>query len=240
MENRDSILAKIKKLYALAGNNPSIEEAQAAMLKAQELLFANGLSQSDVESFENSDDDVLKDDTLVDKGTNKVFDWQIRIAHAICPNFRVEFLMTSTAPKSHKWNARRGKTFRLIGMTRDVDMCKETLEFALSIAPKLWKEYWKSWKAYNMDAPRAITEGEKTMYMMGFAKGLKEKFAEQVQTKELIVVTPDAVIKRKDALTRGKYHGARGARMGGSSQAYNRGIQDGRKFGVGGKHKYIA
>ena len=43
-------IEKIKKLLALAGNNPSEEEAQAAMLKAQELLLQNGLTMEEVTS----------------------------------------------------------------------------------------------------------------------------------------------------------------------------------------------
>ena len=38
MESREKILEKIEKLLALAGNNPSENEAISAALKAQELM----------------------------------------------------------------------------------------------------------------------------------------------------------------------------------------------------------
>ena len=38
-----NIISKIEKLLALAGNNPSEAEAQAAMLKAQKLMAEHNL-----------------------------------------------------------------------------------------------------------------------------------------------------------------------------------------------------
>lgn len=46
---QERILDKIKKLQALAGNNPSESEAQAAAAKVQALLFAHNLEMRDVE-----------------------------------------------------------------------------------------------------------------------------------------------------------------------------------------------
>lgn len=43
-EEQDKILAKIQKLFALAGNNPSQEEACAALAKAQELMAKYSIS----------------------------------------------------------------------------------------------------------------------------------------------------------------------------------------------------
>lgn len=48
----EKIVAKIQKLFALAGNNPSEQEAASALLKAQALLAKYNLSQADVEGGE--------------------------------------------------------------------------------------------------------------------------------------------------------------------------------------------
>lgn len=46
-EEKEKILDKIKKLFALAGNNPSEQEAQAAMTKAQKLMAEYSISMSE-------------------------------------------------------------------------------------------------------------------------------------------------------------------------------------------------
>lgn len=46
-EDREKMIDKIKKLFALAGNNPSEEEAAAAMRKAQELMAEYSISMSE-------------------------------------------------------------------------------------------------------------------------------------------------------------------------------------------------
>src|SRR3990167_9504398 len=47
----ERILDRIKKLQALAGNNPSEAEAQAAAAKVQALLFEHNLELRDVEGY---------------------------------------------------------------------------------------------------------------------------------------------------------------------------------------------
>lgn len=50
--NMEKIADKIQKLLALAGNNPSEEEAKAALLKAQKMMAEYNLSQSDLSGEE--------------------------------------------------------------------------------------------------------------------------------------------------------------------------------------------
>ena len=240
MENREAVLSKVQKLYSLAGNNPSMEEAQSAMLKAQELLMMNGISKEEADKYvaEKNDPsllDAIVDNVRVAKTTASIKNWHIDLAHAVCPNFRVEFLISSFRIPGKR---NRGRTVRLIGQQRDVDACRETLEFAYRIVPNLWKAYWKEWKQDNPYSERYETECQKNSYMEGFCYGLKQLYAEQVKTKDLIVVTPKAVTERKDNLAHGSYYGS-GSRGFGSTQSFNRGVADGKTFG-NGKDKYIA
>lgn len=50
--NMEKIADKIQKLLALAGNNPSEEEAKAALLKAQKMMAEYNMSQSDLNGEE--------------------------------------------------------------------------------------------------------------------------------------------------------------------------------------------
>lgn len=52
MTKMEKITDKIQKLLALAGNNPSEEEAKAALLKAQKMMAEYNLSQSDLSGEE--------------------------------------------------------------------------------------------------------------------------------------------------------------------------------------------
>lgn len=52
MADMNKIADKIQKLLSLAGNNPSKEEAQAALLKAQKLMAQYNIEQSDLNGEE--------------------------------------------------------------------------------------------------------------------------------------------------------------------------------------------
>ena len=54
MSKEDKILEKVKKLLALAGNNPSQAEAEAAAAKAQALLQEYNLTLKDVDGEEEA------------------------------------------------------------------------------------------------------------------------------------------------------------------------------------------
>ena len=51
----DALIQKLKKLLALAGNNPSQQEAEAALSKAQALAIENGIDLALVGSNEQED-----------------------------------------------------------------------------------------------------------------------------------------------------------------------------------------
>ena len=59
MEKREKILKKIENLLALAGNNPSENEAIAAALKAQELMAKYNIELADIEG-ETPKDNIVK------------------------------------------------------------------------------------------------------------------------------------------------------------------------------------
>jgi len=57
-EMKEKLIDRIKKLLALAGNNPNEVEAAAAAEKAQELLALHNLSMADVKSTSQDKDEV--------------------------------------------------------------------------------------------------------------------------------------------------------------------------------------
>jgi hypothetical protein len=64
-DNQEKILDKVKKLLALAGNNPNENEAQQAANRAHALLAEYNLSLSDVESHSKFEDKFITDSDLM-------------------------------------------------------------------------------------------------------------------------------------------------------------------------------
>ena len=75
------IVRKIRKLMALAGNNPSKDEAIAAAAKAQKLMVENGIDHIDDDDFDSID--------MVEITTTKK-EWRKKLAHIIAVNFRCQ------------------------------------------------------------------------------------------------------------------------------------------------------
>lgn len=48
----EALLSRITKLLNLAGNNPSENEAEAAMVKAQEMMLGHGITMADIAAFD--------------------------------------------------------------------------------------------------------------------------------------------------------------------------------------------
>lgn len=64
MRDNSKVLDRIKKLLALAGNNPNEAEASAAMEKVQAMLAEHNLSMSDVSTHDKAEDGFVIDGTL--------------------------------------------------------------------------------------------------------------------------------------------------------------------------------
>jgi hypothetical protein len=64
MENV-KIIETIKKLFALAGNNPNEHEAQAAALKAQRMMAKYHINATQVSVEEKTTDDISEKNVVV-------------------------------------------------------------------------------------------------------------------------------------------------------------------------------
>ncbi len=91
MSNQE-VIEKVKKLFALAGNNPSEKEAESAMLKAQELLLSHDLSIGDVDAFDEPAQKEVVEGALNSDGAKTVAGWKINISNAIARYFRVSII----------------------------------------------------------------------------------------------------------------------------------------------------
>jgi len=168
---------KIKKLLALADNNPSEAEASSALLKAQQLMAEYNISLDSV-SMEAD----IKYATEIcthkwDMGFRKP------LGHVIANNFRCMMFIQS------------GK-IAFMGHENDAKIAREAFEYAYEF---ILREANKAYnRAYQMDAP---TKGVFNSYTMGFIAGLKEKL--DTQCTSLMIVTPPDVKVEFETMTAG-------------------------------------
>ena len=179
MEN-EKILEKIKKLFELANNNPSAEEAKSAALKAQELM-----AQYHVEYAQVNGVDLDKVEAIGEVGVDTpAKKWKYTLAKICADNFRVK----------HYWHGKAQCVF--FGHQTDVMIAAETFwhlfDMGNSLANKLYREAKNAGK---------WTDNVYNSCVMGFCAGIREALAEQ--SKALMVIVPEDVKKEYADFSKG-------------------------------------
>lgn len=179
MEN-ENIIAKIKKLLALAANNPSMNEAKSAALKAQEMLAQYHI---DMKQVDNLDLDRVEEieDRVIDVPAKK---WKYRLCLIVAKNFRC-------AVHTHG-----SGQIVFFGHKTDVEVASETFNYLFRLGDKLANREVKFAKA-----ARRPHNGLYNTFVTGFCAGLKEAFAEQ--STALMVVVPEDVTEAHAELMKG-------------------------------------
>lgn len=175
MDNTNNkIIDKIQKLLALGDHNPNENEAQAAILKAHELMAEHAISSVDAKGEEIS----CSTESCEHKGNRK---FRRSLASIIASNFRC-----------HNYTSDGRVT--LFGRESDVRIAKEAFEYAYSYA------YRESSRLYNEYRKRGLNAyGIVNSYAIGFIHGLKEKL--DAQSTALMVITPPDVHGEYDAVS---------------------------------------
>ena len=129
MEN-EKILEKVKKLFALADNNPSAEEAKSAALMAQKLMVENNIAMWEVENVDLEKKEEIGEEEI-DVPAKK---WKYTLAHTVADNFRVKFFL-------------RGKgTFIFYGHKTDAKIAVETFKYLFNTGNKLGMQLYREAK----------------------------------------------------------------------------------------------
>ena len=203
MEN-ENIIAKIKKLLALAANNPSENEAKSAALKAQEMLAQYHI---DMKQVDNLDLDRVEEieDRIVQVPAKK---WKYSLCTIVAKNFRCAVHLHGT------------DCIVFFGHKTDVEIAAETFNYLFRLGDKLANREVKFAKA-----ARRPHHGLYNTFVLGFCAGLREAFAEQ--STALMVVVPEDVKEAHAELMRG----CKSRSVSYTSQANNRVYENGRAEG---------
>lgn len=169
MEN-EKVLEKVKKLFALAENNPSAEEAKSAALMAQKLMMENDIAMWEVENVDLEKKEEIGEEAIEVPAKK----WKYTLAHTVADNFRVKFFM-------------RGKgTFIFYGHKTDAKIAVETFKYLFNTGNKLGMQLYREAKVKYGYADNVYNS-----CVMGFCQGIREALAEQ--SKALMVIVPEDV-----------------------------------------------
>lgn len=155
MTEMEKMLEKVQKLLALAGNNPSEEEAKAAAMKAQSLIAKYNLDMSALSSEEVIKYKLLK---AVHPNNNG---YRGQLAAIIAPNFRCKAIYLGT-------------DVHFFGREGDVDTCVGVFNYL-----------YKTMRTNGCRQERIARKegrsahGVANCYWAGFMKGLKDELGAQ-------------------------------------------------------------
>ena len=202
MTDMNKIVEKIQKLLALAGNNPSQEEAENAALMAQRLIAKYNVDMSQAQG-EKINYKLMQ---ATHKNNNG---YRSHLAVIVANNFRCKAILL-------------GLDIHFFGREGDVDACVEVFNYLYRVsrskAQKMEREARKAGRS---------THGVANAYWSGFMAGLQKSLDKQC--KALMIVTPqDVKDKFNERFANARSDGRFGQRSRGwDSSAYREGYNDG-------------
>jgi hypothetical protein len=187
-------LEKVKLLLKKAANNPFPAEAEACMLKAQELLAKHNLEMQDVSLEEQVQKNIGSFEAT---DFRRIPWWYSNLSTIIANNFRCYNMIQ----RSRQYKSKGRIAF--FGDKFDVDIAISVYQFAIEAISRFSIDYVRNRGDYS-----TMTQKERNAlrndYTVGFLRGMKEKFAEQVKKSEccaLVLVKDPDVTKAYDTLT---------------------------------------
>ena len=150
----DALVQKLKKLLALAGNNPSQQEAEAALSKAQALAIENGIDLALVGSNEQ-EDGIIREDMEFGKRLPTVNNY---ITNVLTKFFNVRIITSG--------GRYGGRKLIFIGKQSDINTAKYVYTWLSDTMVNCWHNYYKS---------NNVLLSHKQSYLFGFYNGLVSK-----------------------------------------------------------------
>ena len=152
----DALIQKLKKLLALAGNNPSQQEAEAALSKAQALAIENGIDLALIGSNEQ-EENVTREDMEFGKRLPTVNNY---ITNVLTKFFNVRIITSG--------GRYGGRKLIFIGKQSDINTAKYVYTWLSDTMVNCWHNY------YNVNS-NTVSISHKQSYLFGFYNGLVSK-----------------------------------------------------------------
>lgn len=177
---QDRIIDKIRKLLALAGNNPNRAEALAAAAKAQALLMEHKLTVAEIPEEQREE----VDQTEVDLGgTRRSVNWRRSLYHTLSPFYFCKILQLP-----------RTLRVAVVGKASHVEVLTYTYVYVARQIERLYID-WARARGLGLEHLRSFAFGA----ILEVARTLEEQAvrqAQQGQTNALIVTENQLVLKK--------------------------------------------
>lgn len=153
----DKIIERLKKLLALAGNNPSQEEAQAAMAKAQAVAIEHGIDLAMLgESQAENETEIIRDEMEFGQRLPTVNNY-------VC-NILIGFFNVKIITSGGRHN---GRKLIFVGKRDDIQTAKYIYSWLAETMVRCWHSYYQN--------TTGIALSHKQSYLLGFYNGLSNK-----------------------------------------------------------------
>lgn len=209
MNERQKMIDKIKKVLALAENNPSENEAIAASLKAQKMMAEYHIKEEELFDEITEEKIVAMRSELSGKNAK----WRIMLALVLAKNFRC------------KCFGDYDKTIVFYGYKTDAEICHNVYQTMYKIgnklAQKLKREERETW---------GTAKGIMNTFCLGFVDGIRSELEKQctalmiITPKEVEVGFENDVVKKKNTRTTRNRLGS----MVNDKAIYDKGYQSGK------------
>lgn len=195
-KDRDGIVDKIKKLFALADNNPNQHEAIAAALKAQRLM-----AEHDVEDWELHGSDEQPIAAVEAEPTRRRWRWQL--ADVVGSNFRCKSYQRKRRSKdcsakdigrvpNYKFKEKE-KVMVFYGYQCDAQAAALTFSYLFKTGDRLARRC-----ADRMRNEHGRADGAYNAFVAGFVEGVRVELEKQSQA--LMLVMPLAVAESYETM----------------------------------------
>lgn len=219
------ILDVLKKLVRLSVNNSNEHEAQAAMLKAQQIAIQNNIDLAKVSLEDEERSEYLKDSRNIGQ--------RMSICHKFSVNLIINFFNVAIVTGG---NRNYGRYIHFIGTKSNVEFAKFAYDY-------LNDTFLNCWRKYKQDHNKPLCYRE--TYIFGLYVGLKEKLKENKKKMEesidekykdkyaLVLINEE---KQLDDAKRGFFNNLKDAKTQTvnlkNSEAYYAGVEQGKKINI--------
>lgn len=219
---QEKIKRKINQLLALSNNNTNEAEAQAALLKAQELMAKYKIANLDTENQKKSIRSIITD-FPVGKSS-----YRFEIALVVCKNFNCASYITSYRKG---YNKRTSNFISIMGLEQDIEICENVLFYCLQYVDYRIKALQKEHRDNKRKKKKNLSIS--IDYGLGFSVGLDEKFESQINKNEwglIIGTVPKKVNEKLNLMDQVSINDNLNWNKLSRSKSYQQGFFDGRRF----------
>ena len=220
--SNEKIIEKIKKVLELSKNNPSVEEAKGAALKAQRLMAEYHISMTEIETIEDIENIV---EEKIDVGTGNK--WKYTLSSIVAKNFRCKCFYYGKS------------SVVFYGYEKDAEIAAMTFKMLFDTGNKESSRYYQKQRQEYLNCGKQFDgRGIKNAFLNGYLFGIREELESQC-TALMIVIPKEIEEKYKDrtskchrfsssfkvrANTEGEQAKAEGVRIG-KNMIMSRGIE---------------